>query len=291
MSRWRRARTDSGSLDATGLADAGVVVAPGEEVLPGHEVVALLAHGRRMDTYDTWSRERECRCVVKVLRADRRDEARAVEAVRREAEVLTTLAHPHLVRAYEASEEPPGVVLEVLPGATLDALVEDEPLDLADAAGLALQLASVLGYLHRHDWLHLDVKPANVVVDHGRVTLIDLSLAARPGTGRRGAGTRGYLAPEQARGDVLGPAADVWGLGATLVDALTGELPYGDEATWDSRRRLPLVHRPDPGAPRWPAGPLPTDVDALLRACLDRDPAARPSLAQVRDALAPHAHG
>lgn len=289
MSRWRRARTDSGSLDAAGLVEAGVVVAPGEEVLPGHEVVALLAHGRRMDTYDVWSRERECRCVVKVLRVDRRHEDRAVAAVRREAEVLTTLAHPHLVRAYAASDEPPGLVLEVLPGATLDALVEDEPLTLPDASGLGLQLASVLGYLHRHDWLHLDVKPANVVVDHGRVTLIDLSLASRPGPSRRGAGTRGYLAPEQARGDELGPAADVWGLAVTLVDALTGELPYGDEATWDSRRRVPLLHRRGPGAPALP-GDLPGDLDDLLRACLRRDPRARPSLADVRDALAPHAH-
>lgn len=268
--------------------DDGLVPA-GTEVLPGYEVVAVLAHGRRMDTYDVYSRERECRCVVKLLRPDRRDEDRVVEAVRREAEILTTLSHPHLVRAYHASQDPPAIVLEVLPGATLDALVEDAPLGLPDVAGLALQLTSVLSYLHRHDWLHLDLKPANVVVDHGRVTLIDLSLAGRPGPGRAGAGTVGYLAPEQARGDVVGPASDVWGLGVTLVESLTGELPHGDEGTWDSRRRVPLLHRRAPAAPELPADLVPPDVGELLLGCLAHDPAARPPLAEVKRVLASYA--
>lgn len=282
----RGPRPDSGETDPALLAD---VVRPGEEVLPGYEVVGLLAHGRRMDTYDVYSHERDCRCVVKLLRPDRRQEQRVVEATLREGHVLTTLAHPHLVRAYEAYDDPPAVVLEVLPGATLAALVEDEPLALADAAGLALQLCSVLGYLHRHDWLHLDLKPANVVVDHGRVTLIDLSLVGRPGAGRRGAGTRGYLAPEQARGTGLGTATDVWGLGVTLFDALTGELPFGDEATWDSRPRIPVLHRRAPRPPRLP-DLVPADVAELLLACLATDPAARPRLVDVRAGLAPYAH-
>ena len=111
----------------------------------------------------------------------------------------------------------------------------------------------MLGHLHHHDWLHLDVKPANVVVDHGRAVLIDLSLAGRPGSGRAGAGTRGYLAPEQARGRDLTAATDVWGLGVTLIEAFTDDVPYGDEATWDTGRRWPLVHRPDADGARRPA--------------------------------------
>lgn len=263
------------------------VLTPGEEVLPGYEVVALLSHGRRLDTYDAYSHERDCRCVVKVLRADRRDEPRVVEATRREGQVATTLTHPHLVRAYEAYDDPPAVVLEVLTGATLDALLEEAPLPLPDVAGLALQLTSVLSYLHRHDWLHLDIKPSNIVVEHGRVTLIDLSMVSRPGNGRRGAGTRGYLAPEQARGEGLSGASDVWGLGVTLMESLTGELPHGDEATWDSRRRVPVLHRRAPGPPRLPDD-LPVEVAELLLACVALDPAARPSLADLKAVLGPY---
>lgn len=208
-----------------------------------------------------------------------------------EGAIVTTLAHPHLVRGYARCIEPPALVLETLWGATLAAVIEQGPLGHEDVALLGDQLASVLGYLHRHDWLHLDVKPANVVVRGGSAVLIDLSLAGRPGDGRPGAGTRGYLAPEQALGVGLSPAADVWGLGVTLLEALTGELPHGDEATWESRRRLPLVHRRLPSRPFDGAGQvaalgaLPDGWSDLLLACVDPDPAARPRLADVRHVL------
>ena len=259
---------------------------PAGDLPSGYQPLALLAHGRRLETWDAWDEGRGTRCVVKLLRADRRDDPRVRQAVLQEGHLVTTLAHPHLVRGYDVLDDPPAVVLETLRGATLSAIVEHEPLALPDAAELGCQLASVLGYLHRHDWLHLDVKPDNVVVDHGKAVLIDLSLAGRPGTGRPGAGTRGYLAPEQATGRGLSPATDVWGLGVTLVEALARTAPYGDEATWDSRRRWPLVHRRTPVVP---AGLdlVPEPVRDLLRACLSLDPSARPLLPQVVDALAP----
>lgn len=267
------------------LRPAPPTLAPGEMVLPGYRVVALLSHGKRIDTYDVHSLERDCRCIVKILRSDRRDEERVREAVLLEGRLVTELTHPHLVRGYEVHTDPaPAIVLETLGGATLAAVLDDGVLDVPDTAQLGLQLVSALSYLHRHDWLHLDVKPANIVVESGRATLIDLSLAGRPGVGRPGAGTRGYLAPEQAVGQDLSAATDVWGLGVTLVEALTGALPHGDEATWESRRRIPIVHR---RAPLPPARleQVPVDYDELLRGCLARSPADRPTLAEVRDVL------
>ncbi len=259
---------------------------PTGDLPAGYRPIALLADGRRLETWDAWDEARGTRCVVKLLRAERRDDPRVREAVLLEGHLATTLAHPHLVRGYDVIDDPPALVLETLRGATLSALVQDEPLGLADVAELGCQLVSVLGYILGHDWLHLDVKPDNVVVDHGLAVLIDLSLAGRPGSGRPGAGTRGYLAPEQARGEGLSPATDVWGLGMTLVEALTRSAPYGDEATWDSRRRWPLVHRRMPVAPEG-LDEVPEPVRELLGACLDLDPAARPLLAQVRSVLDP----
>jgi serine/threonine protein kinase len=259
----------------------------GAEIVPGHRVVALLTHGKRIDTYDAYSEERDVRCVVKILREDRRKDPRVREAVLLEGRLLTELKHPHLVRGYEVFSEPaPAIVLETLTGATLAALIDDGPLGVADTALLGLQLTSVLGYLHRTGWLHLDVKPANIVVEQGRATLIDLSLVGAPGSGRAGAGTRGYLAPEQALGENLSPATDVWGLGVTLVEALTGEMPHGDEATWDSRRRLWLLHRRAP-RPLRPLDGVPASYDALLRGCLERDPGDRPTLDEVKRVLTP----
>lgn len=260
--------------------------APTGDLPRGYVPLALLADGRRLETWDAYDEVRGTRCVVKLLRAERRDDPRVRQAVLLEGHLATTLAHPHLVRGYDVLDDPPAVVLETLRGATLSALVDEEPLGLADVAELGCQLASVLGYLHRHDWLHLDLKPDNVVVDHGKAVLIDLSLAGRPGAGRPGAGTRGYLAPEQATGRGLSAATDVWGLGMTLIEALSRTAPYGDEATWESRRRWPLVHR---RMPRTPQGldALPEEVRDLLAACVSLDPEGRPLLAQVRSALEP----
>jgi serine/threonine protein kinase len=240
------------------------VVPEGDEVLPGYRVEALLARGGRLDTYDVTSLERDCRAVVKVVRPDRLGEERIRAGLLTEGRLLTTLSHPHLVRGYEVHTAPrPAVVLETVPGATLGALVEDGGLDLADAALLGRQLVSVLGYLHRHGWVHLDVKPDNVVVQEGRAVLIDLGLATRPGRIDRSMGTDGFAAPEQVAGGTIGPATDAWGLAATLVVCLTGTTPRAP----DDHSRVPDALRP------------------LVTACLRADPAQRPTLAEVAAAL------
>ena len=166
------------------------VVPVGAEVLPGYRVEALLARGGRVDTYDVTEpraglpgggqggapgpARRRSTCAPRSLT---------------EGALLTTLAHPHLVRGYEVVTAPgPALVLETLPGATLAALVDDRRLGVADTALLGRQLVSVLGYLHRQGWVHLDVKPDNVVVQEGRAVLIDLGAGhpARPDRARHG---------------------------------------------------------------------------------------------------------
>lgn len=259
----------------------------GDEIVPGYEVVALLRGGRRLDTYDVYSVERDCRCVVKTVRPDRMHEPEPVRALMREGELLRELTHPHLVRCYEVVRDPvAAIVLETLPGDMLSAIIEDGRLSVADTAELGLQLVSALGYLHRHEWLHLDVKPSNIAVAAGRATLIDLSLASPPGRGRPGAGTRGYLAPEQAKGGPLSPATDVFGLGVVLGECLTGTLAYGNEATWDRRKR-PWAGRGDGLRRRFArrVDRQSPQLAGLVRACIAVDPADRPSLADVRAAL------
>ena len=237
-----------------------VVVPVGGEVLPGYRVESLLARGGRVDTYDVTSLARDCRAVVKVVRPDRLSDEHVCAAVATEGALLTTLAHPHLVRGYEVVTAPrPAVVLETLPGATLAALIDDRRLGLVDTALLGRQLVSVLGYLHRQGWVHLDVKPDNVVVQEGRAVLIDLGLATRPGRIERGMGTDGYAAPEQDAGGTVSGATDVWGLAATLVECVAGAAPG---------RQPDLARLP---ASMWP----------LLAACLQPDPGQRPTLEQL----------
>jgi eukaryotic-like serine/threonine-protein kinase len=126
----------------------------------GYELLELLSSGHACDTYDAWSHERACRVIVRT------------GDVRREGRLLQRLTHPNIVRAYEVHRD--WIVLETLGGATLAALLEDGPLDRDDALEMGRQLCSAVGYLHRRGWLHLDLKPSNLIADGGRLKVIDL---------------------------------------------------------------------------------------------------------------------
>jgi eukaryotic-like serine/threonine-protein kinase len=282
------------------------MIAAGEMLAPGLTVIEHLSRTRRLDTYEVFSDERACSCVAKTLRPDRRDDERARQALEQEGRLLRELTHPHIVRGYELRLEPqPIVVMETLDGETLAHLVDRHPdgLDPEGVAWLGLHLASALHHLHRHGVLHLDVKPSNVVADAGRAKLIDLSLARPPGRYRPGLGTWCNLSPEQARGDLLGPAADVWGLGTVLFEAATGEPPFDDDAgsgswsddtgpsdTWHTEEQLeagyPQLERPAPACTGVPAA-----LAAAIGACLAPDPADRPSVPALGASLVPLAPG
>ena len=205
------------------------VLAPGEEIAPGYEVVELLSRGQALDVYEVYSHARLCSCVAKTLRPDRVRVDRVRKRLLQEGRLLQTLTHPHLPRALDTIAGPvPIVVLETLTGDTLEALVlmRSRRLPALDLAYLGLQLSSAVHYLHTAGYLHLDIRPANVLAEAGTATLIDLSIARPPGPVRRGLGTREYMSPEQARGGEVTAASDVGGLGVTLFEAATRTVPF-----------------------------------------------------------------
>jgi serine/threonine protein kinase len=251
---------------------------PGRELAPGYEVIEHLARSNVLDVYDAWSRERGCRVAIKTLRPDRAGDRRALTALLREGRILGLLTHPHIVRGYEVLREPgPAVVLETLSGETLAHLVRrrQRRLSGAELGLLGVHLCSALGYMHRRGLLHLDLKPSNVVAERGRAKLLDLSVARPPGRSRPGVGTWCYMAPEQARGGSLSPAADVWGAGGVLFEAATGECAF-DDGTDDADEYPQLAKRAVSVRAKRPR--LPIVLAGAIDACLAPDPAARPSL-------------
>jgi eukaryotic-like serine/threonine-protein kinase len=264
----------------------------GDRLAPGYTVVGHLRRGRRLDVYDVWSEDLGARCVAKTLRPDEVDDGGARRALRRESRLLQRLAHPHLVRSFgrtrTIAQGAPVLLLETLTGHTVGYLIDEHgSIPPADVAILGIQLGSVLGFIHRHGWLHLDVKPSNVVATGGRAVLIDLSLASHTGRAS-GAGTFDYLSPEQAGSKPLSEAADVWGLGATLYEAMSGVTPY-EEWPDDSRH--------SDGSPRYPQcevtpaplssrGDFPTRLGTLIDGCLNLSPDLRPGIDHVVSNLA-----
>ncbi|MEU2587200.1 serine/threonine-protein kinase [Streptomyces avermitilis] len=279
-------------------------LAPGTRPVPGYEVLAHLARTGWLDVYDVWSEERDCRCVIKAVRPDRRDQEQLREQLLREGRWLGAFTHPHLVRAYETFESPvPLVVLETLTGETLSHLVHRlrrRP-SAADVALLGVQLCSAIHYLHGQGLLHLDLKPSNVVVDCGHAKVLDLSIARPPGPAPAGVGTFCYLAPEQARGGPLSAAADVWGIGITLYEVAAGDVPFchGNSREVSPRGKKgdvcdgSVTGGRDDGYPQLegtapPIGSrrrLPGRLAAAIDGCLQTDPSSRPPVAELAAAL------
>jgi eukaryotic-like serine/threonine-protein kinase len=224
--------------------------------------------------------------VAKVLRPDHAGQPAAVEELAREAELLTHLSHPVIVRAFDAvvGGRFPHLLIEHLEGPTLQSLLERHGrLALEQLLPLGLHIASALHYLSREGMVHLDVKPDNVVMG-APPRLIDFSVARSIESASRTrtpVGTDSYMAPEQCDPEraVIGPAADVFGLGATLYYACTGERPFPR----DPEERFPQLTRRPARLPRR----TPRPIAELLTAMLAPDPAGRPTAAEVAQGLEP----
>jgi serine/threonine protein kinase len=178
----------------------------------------------------------------------------------------------------------PFLVMELVDGPTLAAALREGPLDPGRAAAVGVQLAGALAYVHAYDVVHRDVKPGNVLLgSDGRVKLADFGIArligdtvrhTRTGTA---IGTAAYLSPEQVEGAEVTTATDVWSLGLVLLEALTGRQAYPGTPTEAALARLSR-------APEVPAD-LPGPWRSVLDGALRRDPALRPTAAEVAHAL------
>ena len=260
--------------------------AEGDEIAPRRRAVSLLGGGRRYEAWLAWDEHIRSLVVAKVIRPDQTENAGARRTLAREAAMLEQLAHPLLVRSFGSDPDGirPHLLLEFVEGPRLSTLIRRFGLVLEQAVPLALNLCSVLHYLAEEDVVHLDVKPRNIIMA-GSPRLIDLSVAYRldeldsvPGP----IGTDAYMAPEQCdpdRRSEIGPAADVWGLGVTVHEAFTGELPY-PRPTRDVRYPQ-LAHEPSI------AEGVPPKLRPLLRWSLEQRPEDRPTAGELGDALEP----
>lgn len=231
--------------------------------------------------------------AVKELKVPLGVPEREAEAMRermlREARALGGLSHPNVITVYDVvdAEGLPLVVLEMLPSRNLATVItEGGALSPEQAAVVGYATAAALRAAHRRDITHRDVKPANVLVgDDGRVKLTDFGIARNAAdvtmtTAGLVLGSPAYIAPEVASGQPVKPAADLWGLGATLFAAIEGRPPY------DVRGEAvaTITEVVDGEVPRTrDTGPVGEVVAALMM----KDPARRISLDEVRRRLRP----
>jgi serine/threonine protein kinase len=232
------------------------------------------------------ARDLRLRVVVAVKQFRPGGSVREMRRQRREMRMLARLRHPGLVQLRDAgiTRGASFVVTDLVDGPSLAERIQTgPPMHPGAARRIGAQLAQALAYTHSCGVVHRDVKPANVLLDHGQAKLADFGIATsidHIATTADGTvvGTAAYLAPEQARGEQVGPAADVYALGLVLLEAMTGRREYAGSQVESALARL---QRP----PAVPVG-IPADFAALLREMTRDEPADRPTAEQVAAALA-----
>jgi hypothetical protein len=242
-------------------------------------LVSQLGHGGFGEVWKAWDRRGSRWVAVKLPRIGWDESAR--KRFLREASAISRLSHPHIVRVLRVGEHQgrPYLVMPFLTGQTVD----DARLSMREAAGAIRVAALAIQHAHDRGIVHRDLKPANIMVDgKGGVWVLDLGLAhdsegSTLTTTGMVFGTPHYMAPEQAKGGkARGPLIDVYSLGATLYDLVTGRPPFTGENAMEIGRR---VIEADLVRPRQIVEGLPQDLEAVILRAMAREPEARYSSA------------
>ena len=240
-------------------------------------VLGIIDDRRGEPVYLVWHHKCWCPMACKVLES--------AEIARDQADILFKAAHPNVVRCFGLNGTN-CVLMEFLEGPNLRQLMSSRPkerLGISDAVRLAIHVGGALLHIHDVGLLHLDVKPSNIIVAKGRPVLVDFGIA-RWQTAPRPTGVRGsypYIAPEECLLQTVTPAADVFGLGVTLYELVTGNLPFPESQ--DEETFPQVLQAPAPMRDHRPA--VQTGLEKLVLSCLSRDPHERPNLPTLLAAL------
>ena len=261
--------------------------------VPGYEILQELGRGGMGVVFKARQLRLKRLVAIKMILAGELAGAAALARFRAEAEASARLSHPNIVQVHEAGEYlgRPYLTLEYVEGGNLAEHLAKHELPPRRAAGLIAQLARAVDFAHRKGIVHRDLKPANVllapnpdgggwvpkIADFGLAKQLDDMAALATGLRTQSGailGTPSYMAPEQASGKSkgVGPAADVWALGAILYECLTGRPPFSGESTLDT---LIQVASGEPELPRRLRPACPPELEAVCLKCLRKEPKDR----------------
>jgi serine/threonine-protein kinase len=294
--RWRqicRARAELDALLPISCGETSPMMPPEGRSLPqipGYEVEDVLGRGGMGVVF----RARHLRLgrlvALKMTLAGSYASAHQRERFRREAEAVAALRHANIVQVYDVGDWAgrPYFTLELLDGGSLAQRLTGTPQPASQAAALLAILADAMHAAHQGGIVHRDLKPANILFTlEGTPKVTDFGLARRLESGPRLTlsgdlvGTPSYMAPEQARGQsrAVGPAVDVYALGAILYELLTGRPPFRAETPAET---ILQVVEQEPVPPAWLNAKVPRDLQTICLKCLQKEPLRRyPSAASL----------
>jgi serine/threonine-protein kinase len=247
--------------------------------IAGYEILEVLGRGGMGIVYKARHQRLDRFVALKMIRAGSSARPEDLARFEAEAKAVAAIDHPNIVKIFEIGEyeDLPYFSLEFLAGGTLATKIDGKPQPVDEAARIVEVLARAMHVAHRHNVIHRDLKPGNLLIAaDGTVKISDFGLVKRlesdSGQTRSGSvlGTASYMAPEQARGEneTVGPAADQYALGAILYELLTGRPPFQGTSVLDT---LEMVRSKEPVPPSQLQPKTARDLETICLKCLEKD--------------------
>jgi beta-lactam-binding protein with PASTA domain/predicted Ser/Thr protein kinase len=252
-----------------------------------YEVLKKVGSGGMADVYLAKDRLLGRQVALKVLSAQFANDHEFIERFRREASAAASLNHPNVVQVYDKGEAEGTyyIAMEFLEGRSLkDIIVKYAPLTPDLIVSVSRQIVEALRYVHRRDIVHRDIKPQNIIIDNeGRVKVTDFGIArARGGSSLTevgtSIGTAHYLSPEQAQGQPVEAASDLYSLGVVMYEMATGKLPFDA----DTSVGIAMQHVHDTPVPPSRVVPgIPENLETVILRAMGKQPTERYLTAQA----------
>lgn len=252
-----------------------------------YELEELIGGGGMADVYKAKDCLLNRPVAVKILHEEFKQDKEFIYKFQREAQAAARLSHPNIVNIYDVgvADGDHYIVMEYVPGRTLkDRIRQEGHLSVSESLRVAREIAEALAHAHANNLVHCDIKPHNILMmadGHAKVADFGIARAVTESTMTYSGNVIGsvhYFSPEQAKGTMITPKSDVYSLGVVLYEMLTGKLPF----TGDNPVSIAVKHLQEEPVPVRQIDPaIPPVVEAIVSKAMSKDPAMRPTSAEL----------
>ena len=264
-----------------------MILYPGTMLQDRYEILEKIGSGGMSDVYKAKCHKLNRLVAIKVLKSEFTSDATFVSKFKMEAQAAAGLSHPNIVNIYDVVDEGDihFIVMELVEGITLKSYITKKGhLEVKEAIGIAIQVASGIEAAHEQHIIHLDIKPQNMLISmDGKVKVADFGIARAVSSQTMNAatvvGSVHYISPEQARGGYSDERSDLYSLGITMFEMVTGHVPFAG----DNTVTVALAHLEDPMPdPRTLNPEVSPSLARIILKCTEKRPERRyPSAAAV----------